>query len=317
MGTNSKVWMIATVVSVLLLVLVFINIDITVLVGALSRVRTELLLPAIGLLAAEAMVTAKRIQYFTNSNANYSQGLYANAWYVMWLNILPARLGEVAAMSVFQRVFGMSSGGAIASIVTQRLFDLLVLTILLIGVLSVNFLNSSMSWFINVSLAIFVLAVIATFGKWLDLICRCLYQIKQRHKLLRRLLFICLQARGWYKRDFSQLKVWYIVAQTFAKWAVCIIGIAMLLAATQVGLATDQLLLIAILTNFLGAVPLQSVGGFGVMEAGLSGILYSFGIALPEAIAVSLFLRVSILAFVLAYFVLTVLLLRGKIASHG
>jgi hypothetical protein len=317
--TDSKfsVWLIAATVSALLLAFVFINLDIKILNQALAKLQPGYLLPAFVLLTVEAMITARRIQYFAMSDANYGQGLYANAWYVMWLNILPARLGEVAAISVFKRVFSMPPGAAIASIVTQRLFDLLMLAALLIGLLSVSFLDSVFSLFINIALVIAVISLIATIGKWIDLACRFLYQIKNIHAVARRLLLICLQGRRWYKRDFSQLKVWHVLLQTFIKWVGSVLGVAFLLAACQLELLNTQLLLVAILTNFLGAVPLQSIGGFGVIEAGLSGILYSFGIPLSEAVAVSLLLRFAILAYVLVFFSTCVLLLKGKIQGHG
>ncbi len=310
MNGQTNVWLMASAVSVVLLGFVFWQLDTAVLSTLFFQLRVELVAGLFVFLTIEAMITAKRIQYFTNTGASYSRGLYANAWYIMWLNLLPARLGEVAAISVFQRVFAVSPGAAIASIVTQRIFDLVVLTSLLIALLSISVLGSATSLVVNLALITGIFLLLATMNMWLDFACRILYRVKHKHHLLRKLLSMFLQGRRWYKHDFSQLKVWHVLIQTFIKWLASILAVAILLMACQLELPYERLLLVGILTNFLGAVPLQSVGGFGVMEAGLSGILYSFGVDLPEAIAVSLLLRLSVLSYTLMYFLFCASLFR-------
>ena len=52
----------------------------------------------------------------------------ANALYVLGVAFLPARLGEGVGILVMNRMLGLRAGAAVIAVVAQRLFDLLVLT---------------------------------------------------------------------------------------------------------------------------------------------------------------------------------------------
>ena len=54
--------------------------------------------------------TAARIRICTEGPPRFSAALKTNAWYVLFLIILPARLGEAAAVLLFRRFLGQNAG---------------------------------------------------------------------------------------------------------------------------------------------------------------------------------------------------------------
>ena len=90
---------------------------------------------------------------------------------------------------------------------------------------------------------------------------------------------------------------------TLGKW-ICILGGFVLLArGLMLGLDVAEGVTAAAAYNFLAVLPLQTVGGFGLGEAGLTGVLVVFGLPLGLAAGASVVMRLTLIAVPVAFWV--------------
>lgn len=312
MTKTRSLWFVSFGISILLIGLLLWVVDLTSLNAALGEVKLPLLLAALVPLTAEALITSKRIQYCADSAVPFSRAVYSNAWYVLWLGVLPARLGEVAGIGVFKKVLGMSNGSAIASIVVQRIYDLTILSGLLVLFMSQIWLDGQLSIWIAVGIFILLVLLIMTLPFWLSTSARCLYGLNHRHRIARGVLRIILQAKSWYRSRQHQRVVMRLVLATLAKWLVNLVAVLLIFSACHIQVDLATLLVICILIHFLGAIPIQSVGGFGVVEVGLTGLLVAAQVPVTDAVAASLMLRMMSLGYAAIFFISSFILLRSR-----
>ncbi|MBT8445603.1 MAG: flippase-like domain-containing protein, partial [Gammaproteobacteria bacterium] len=101
-------------------------------IATLRRASLRWTYLGIGLLLLEGVVTALRFRVLVRGRVRISSCLLANAWSVLLLLVLPARLGEVASVGAIVRYMDQPGGVAVASLLFQRVFDLILLAGLLV-----------------------------------------------------------------------------------------------------------------------------------------------------------------------------------------
>jgi uncharacterized membrane protein YbhN (UPF0104 family) len=155
-------WGISLAISLGLLAFVFMQADIGQAAVMLKNLSWSFLGVAFVFLIMEGIATALRLWLFAAKKPCLSEALQANAWYVLLLVILPARLGEVAAVVVLERYLGQKYGAAAMSIIMQRLYDMIVLgAIFLIALLGLgDFVDKTFMSIVSLGLIGFVLFVL-------------------------------------------------------------------------------------------------------------------------------------------------------------
>lgn len=282
----------------MLLVTVIAQVDIAQAQAMLESISGPALLLAFFCLLAEGVITALRIWLFAARKPCLSEALRANAWYVLLLVMLPARLGEVAAVLVFEKFLKQKYGAAAMSIITQRLYDVVVLGVLfLIALLGMgDFINAKLMMGISlglIALAGLVLIKLEMFLTWAALLLR-------KFKPLFRLI---LQARAYSRHILKPRDIVPALLLTLGKWLSNLGALVFLLAAVHLGLNTFESVTVAAAYNFLAIIPLQTIGGIGIGEAGLTALLAAIGIDVSEAAAASLMVRFVILIFPFIFWV--------------
>lgn len=311
-------WLLAASISTVLLVLVLIQMDIAVLIQTASGLSASLLFTAVFLLSAEGLLTSLRIRLFTNNQPPLTEALYANGWYVLLLNILPVRLGEVAAIFIFERLLKQARGAAMMSVVAQRLLDIIVLSscFVLLAAVATIFSSSVLAIGIAVAIIATATAVIVKLPLLLTGIASLLLQTGWRHGARQRgVLRLVLQARSWqrHQSDAAQLSLGSLL--TVLKWLSAFAAIGCLLLATGVPLSAFELLCISVAYCALAIVPLQTLGGIGLGEAGLALMLTAMGVATGQAVACSLITRAVLLLFPLL-FLAGIVMLRQLLSRY-
>ena len=306
---SKPVWIIGLLVSLLLLALVVSQIDWQTFRAVSGRINWHYVGLAVALLLLEGIVTALRIHLFTGMRSKLSSALTANAWYCLMLIILPARLGEVAAIAIFERHLGQKFGAATMSIISQRLFDLIILSTFFFLCLS------SLTGLINTTPMLLLGglvgggALLAMFNLENCLTLLANSAIAQKPKL-RPIFKLLLQARMWVRHIFPRNRTGYAIFLTIAKWGCNLTAIALLLFAFELDLSLRESLVIATAYNFLAIIPLQTVGGIGVGEAGLTLLLSAFSVDLPIAAAVSILMRLVLLFSPLLFWLIIMVINR-------
>jgi len=301
-----KVWVAAITGSVLLLGIVLIQLDMT----SLRTVADGLLVPVatagLLLLLVEGVVTAARLSLMAGTHQPFVRALQANAWYSMLVVVIPARLGEIAAVLVMEKYLLQRPAPAFMSIIVQRLFDLIMLGTLFLLVLTslASQLPPGISGLVACVVIGMALLAVYQMETLITLVARWLIGTRlpisraNRHKILRLLL----QGRSWRRHLSSAGLIAAAFSLTVVKWLVTVGAIGTLLMALYYSLGWHSALLAAVAYCFMAAVPLQTIGGIGLGEAGLVFILSGMGVPVGVAAAMSLFVRLVLILFPALFF---------------
>ncbi len=269
----------------------------------LKNVSWPLLGLAVVFLFLEGVATALRLWLFAGKKSCLSETLKANAWYVLLLVILPARLGEVGAIEVLKRYLGQKYGAAAMSIIAQRLYDVVVLgVIFVIALLGLGpLLHSEMMYLAAIGIIVFALLVLARLDLFLTITVLILGKDRGTG-LMRKLKRLVLQARTYARHGLKRSDIFMALTLTLMKWLSNLGALVFLFLSLHLGLSFFENVTVAGAYNFLAIIPLQTVGGIGVGEIGLTLLLVSMGLATSMAAGASLMIRFVIVVFPFLFF---------------
>ncbi len=266
-----------------------------------------MLVMALICLTFEGIITALRIWLFADRKPCLRPALKANAWYVLLLVILPARLGEVAAVVIFERYLKQKRGAAVMSIITQRLYDVIVLgSFFLIALMGLSgFGDKGVMSGLALAVIAFSLFVLFRLDMFLTFAALIFQKLaKGSRGLFRKLLHICLQGRIYVRHGLKSRDIPLALLFTIGKWVSNLGAILFLFMAINLDLSFFESLTIAGAYNFLAIIPLQTIGGIGVGEAGLAVLFVAMGLTVSLAAGASLLIRFVILLFPLLFWVM-------------
>ena len=293
------IWVIAGSVSLILLLIILSQLDLNILAKTIDNANINVLLLAILFLLLEGIATSYRILHLSSNTLEMKHAIYANSWYALYVAFLPARLGEIAGIYVLKKHMQQKQGAALGSIITQRLFDLIVLaTLFLIAIIfSTDLLPKTISILSGITLIAISATILMKCEKIFSLIAATSIKFKHpKTSRLTKLVFrTAIQARTWNKTQAINIKI--IIFSTTLKWIFNLTAITCILISTNVSLNTDIIYIISALYNFIAVIPIQTIGGIGIGEAGLTLMLNGAGISLQESVAISLYARAVILIF--------------------
>lgn len=318
---KTSLWVTGILASLLLLAAVLSQLDWQVFTRMARNVDTSLLLLSLLLLFIEGAATALRLRWFAADRPGILPALQANAWYAVLIVLLPARLGEVAAVLVLEKYLGQTRGGALMSIIAQRLFDLLVLSALFL--LALITASDILPWSMTGLVAVLVIA-----GAWLAILrMECFLALAgtailrtgkaRKPSLKRSVLRVLLQARTWRRHAYNRSLGRGALLLTILKWSATLGAISLLFTNLYPPMGLSSALLASTAYNFVAVIPIQTIGGLGVGEAGLAAILFGMGIALPTAVAISLFARLVLILFPFLFLAAVFIIARLRGANRA
>jgi uncharacterized protein (TIRG00374 family) len=307
---NRFSWFSAIIIGVAVFAILFWYVEPRQVLDQFGQVDIGLLAFAFLPLAIEAMCSTFRIQHCVNHTVSIRLAAYCNSLYLIWLSLLPARLGEIAGIAVFHKRLSMPLGSAVASVIVQRIYDVLILSGSLIIVLSQTYYGGDTALVIASIALVALIGVLLTLPFWLGMSAKVL--LSWRHKKwVKHLLYALLQARTWYRHQSEPRAVLWLTGTTIGKWCFNLVAITTVFTACGIELDLPMLVTLAIIMHFLGAIPIHSVGGFGASELGLTGMLVSLGTPVDQAVATSLIVRLISLCFCFLFFVVASLVARN------
>lgn len=291
-------WVCSGLISLGLLSLVIAQVDMNQATAMLQGLSWVMLGGAFVFLMLEGIATALRLWLFAQRRPRISQALKANAWYVLLLVLMPARLGEVAAIFVLERHLNQKYGAAAMSIIAQRLYDIIILgVVFLFAFLGfgdfVDYQTMSIIALILISFAFFLLLRLDLFLTFAALMF---------HKAPKVLYRFILQARAYSRHSLQVQDVPLALFLTILKWLGNLGALIFLFIALNLGLSTFENMTVAVAYNFLAIIPLQTIGGIGVGEVGLALLFAGMGLSTGIAAGASLMVRVVILIFPFIFF---------------
>lgn len=296
-----SLWLLAGTVSLVLLVGLITQLDFAsfwLMVRGMEPIYLGL---ALLLLFTEGTVTALRLILFANNGSRIGSGLLTNAWYSVLIVVLPARLGEVAAILLLQKYLKQNRAAALMSILVQRLFDLVILSSLFfIAITSlVETFPANLSRAISITVIGLAVLLIYKMDWFLSLAANLVLRRKRPnpHSARRWMLRFLLQARVWRRHSYQLTMTAKALFLTTVKWCCTLGAISCLFLALHTPLSLTSGLVASAAYNFIAVVPIQTIGGLGLGEVGLALILVGMGLGKSTAVGISLFTRMILIVF--------------------
>jgi glycosyltransferase 2 family protein len=254
------------------------------------------LVPALAVLAAAVLLRAVRWRYLFAPETRPSLPATTRALIVGYFfnNVLPARAGEAARVVALHRSSGNSRAELAATVVVERVFDVVSLVVLLLVALP---------WFPHVSWATSaaILAGILCAGCVLVVVGVRIWGERPFRLLLRPLAFLPFLAEEQLGRaalnlthGLAGVRRPRLAIAAFASTTLSWLGLALstwfVLRAFQLGLSPLAGLLTVIAINLALILP-SSPAAVGVFEAATLVALSAYGVSTSEALPVALVLH--------------------------
>jgi uncharacterized protein (TIRG00374 family) len=294
--------------SITLLLFIFYNVDYELLKKAYNSISWTIFIFSIFVLLLEGFFTALRFKLFTPNNPSFINCLDITAIFIVSLIVLPARLGEIAAIFLIKNKLRQSTGASIMNVLTQRFIDLFFLgAILLLFIIAHQTIDQSLWFYISITIIISLLLI--SIYK-LDVILGCISFFILKNKNLKKILVfkkllrMLLQARIWFRFHINHTTLSKAIIISSFKWVSNIGGLSLLFYSVNIPLSNVQLILTSAAYNLLAIIPIQTIGGFGVSEAGLTGILAFFGLPLDLSASISIICRLVLISIPFIFFVI-------------
>ncbi len=274
------------------------------------------LAPALAVLALAVYVKALRWRFLFAPETRPSTGAAVKALLVCYFfnSILPARAGEAARVLALRQKAGTSRVEAAATVVIERVYDVLVLLVLLF--VAVPWLPE-VSWLRAAAL----LAVVVAGGLAALIAILAVFGVRPLHAVLKplaRLPFLSLEAVAHagesVGRGLAAARRPKLVAGAFCwtalGWLAVIVSTWLVMRGFDLELPIAAALLVVVATNLVQILP-SSPSALGVFEAATLVALSAYGV--DEATALSFALVLHALS-VLPFLVAGIFMLRGPLS---
>lgn len=264
----------------------------------------EWLIPALVMLAVTVYVKAMRWRYLFAPETRPATPAVVDAVLVGYFvnNVLPARAGEAARVLALRQRAGTSPAEAAATVVVERLYDVLVLLVLLFV---------SVPWLPHVTWlhAAVVLALVIATGLAAAVVVLAIWGVRPVHIALRpleRLPFFSSQRIGHVGENLARglaairqarlaLTAFFLTA---LGWLTLATSTWFVMRSFGLGLSLVAALLVVIATNLAQILP-SSPSAVGVFEAATLVALRAYDVSDSEALSFALVLHaVNFIPFV-------------------
>lgn len=293
-------WAAAGAVSLTLFCLVVAQLDTSLLAVAAGEVSLILIVMGIVLFMIESLFSALRMHLIADSRHGLFTAMRVTAWHGLWLIALPMRLGEIAWIVIMRRAYGWNLATAVACAGVQRLLDLATVSICLFLTipLVVGLHENRLPVFLALAGVLCLLALIGstTLHIWLHLVARLVIRTGRLRGRRLRLLRHLNQARHWLRSARHRRVLRRCIVPTVLSWTAITAAYWTLGGAVSLHITLSESTFAAAGSNLVAALPVQSVGGFGLLEAGFTGIVSWFGPPVGKAALAALAIRFASLA---------------------
>ena len=287
-------WAIAAAVSLALFGVVAARLDAASLAAVAEQLSWPLVGAALALLLSGHLFSALRTHLIAEGHL-FSTALRVSAWHAIWLIALPMRLGEVAWLVSMRNAYGWNAATAVVCGLVQRLLDLAVIAAFLLLAVPAVFIPGRIEAPLAAALAV-VAGALALLGAvtlpvWLRLSGRLIVAAGRPLGWRARLLRHLWRGRRWLESVRHRRIVQLCLVPTALSWMAIFGGYWLLCRAVGLDAAWSEFLFAAAGGNLITALPVQSIGGFGLLEAGFTGILAWFGSPADTAALAALTIR--------------------------
>ena len=207
--------------------------------------------------------------------------------------VLPLRLGEVAYVFMIKKLLKVNIAGNLAAYSLIRICDLRIIvgSFVLTAVMNRSLFN--LETYLEHSIAYFICGVICSaivfplfymrlsveLLKFLNL------KLSNKNKALYKIYLFVEDIYASYKKSIESTSYFVHGFLSFLNWALAYALFGFVYMSLNLYLPPSVVILFTSALILLTILPLQSIGGLGIGEAGLSGLLVLYGFQSVDAIA--------------------------------
>ena len=302
----------AATISLALFGVVAARLDAASLAAAAASLSWPLVAAGTLLMASSFLAHSLRLYLFAERKGGYATAIRVSAWHSLWLIVLPMRLGEVAWVVAMRKAYGWNPATAVVCALVQRLLDLAVIAAVLLAAMPAALGLGRDETPLVAAAAVIVcglaLAGVATLRVWLRLIARLVIATGRPRGWRLRLLRHLLQGRRWLNSDHHRRTMLLGLLPTALAWTANFAGYWLLCQAVGLRVAVVEVLFATAGSLVLTTLPVLSIGGFGLLEAGLTGILAWLGAPADTSALAALAIRFATWAGVGLFWLLSLIL---------
>lgn len=294
------VWVVSVAISGIALAFVLSRLDLSDLGRVLRAADIGFLVLALAAVLTETAFAAYRLRLLLprRRTIGFYECLRITGMHGVYLVLLPARIGELAYLVLLNRVARQSPGAAVGNLIYQRLSDAVVIVFLFMCTVLLAFTDQARSPWLWLGIAAGATAVTVC---WINIhrLMTALSRIGlrvlgRRLQAARFVVRLLLQARHW-SRQITHIEVRLAtIALTLAAWIAAAVTVVCLFRSFHADLSFEHMVLAGIAVQVISAIPVYTIGGLGITEAGLAGVLVAFDVEMARAVTLALVVRLGL-----------------------
>lgn len=285
-------WALAAGISLALFGVVATRLDAASLAAVAASFSWPLAAAGTALVMVAILADAVRMHLIAERGA-LTTAIRVTAWHGVWLTVLPMRLGDVVWIVAMRYAYGWNPATAVVCALVQRLLDLAVVAAFLLLAMPTVLGQDGAPLIAAVAVAASgaAFAGMMTLGFWLRLIARLVIAAGRPRGWRLRVLRHLLQGRRWLGNAQHRRILRLCLVPTALTWTAIFGAYWLLCLAVGLQVTALQALFAGAGSVVITALPVQSIGGIGLMEVGLTGIFAWFGVPAATAAAAALAIR--------------------------
>lgn len=296
------------------------QIELNDLVVLFNNISPFWLLVAFILYGLSYLARAIRFKIVLNSKLDTKRLFRIVSVHTMMNNLLPARTGELSYIYLIIKE-KLKASKAVSSLIIVRVFDFIIITIIfLIAVLFLNELPSIVSSSLPIVFVLSILAIISLSSLIFLRAKLVLFGENVFHKLgidkfsfVTRILKALKNVLLGFKSIESKRRIALIFLLSVVLWFLQYSALYVIIVSIGVSIPLVFLIITFTFRNISFMLPLQGIGGFGIIEGSWALALIMFGIDKNLAISTGFFNHIIVIFYSLVLGVYGLIKLRKKL----
>ena len=298
-----KITFIAALVSILLLAMLFKLSDFDSLIGSIASINITFVLMSFFVFLLAIIIVSLRLLFVLHLSAKekFIPSLDISVIHTVLLCILPARLGDVCYPFLLNKNLNIIMSHSVVNLLVLRLYDFLVSALLFLISTVMLSINAADKLVLQKTALVFFIIAISILGtmKYFSSVYIIPNKYKDKSKKLGKFIGILSQLQEGLN-VISIVDHIIIFSMTCLKWALSIGVIFFIFRSLNMNILVAETILVTTGMNLVVALPIQTVGGFGITEAAMAFLLGLVGYATDQAVSYSLATRFIWLAMPLS-----------------
>ena len=300
---STKITFIAVLVSILLLAILFKLSDFDSLIGNIATINITFVLVSFLIFLLTIIIVSLRLLFVLHLSAKekFIPSLDVSVIHTVLLCILPARLGDVCYPFLLNKNLNIIMSHSVVNLLVLRLYDFLVSALLFLISTVMLSINAADKLVLQKTALVFFIIAISILGtmKYFSSVYIIPNKYKDKSKKLGKFIGILSQLQEGFN-VISIVDHIILFSMTCLKWALSIGVIFFIFRSLNMNILVAETILVTTGMNLVVALPIQTVGGFGITEAAMAFLLGLVGYATDQAVSYSLATRFIWLAMPLS-----------------